>query len=222
MFPYKESEYIKKSRKMFEVQWDKKEEIDATIDLMFEKEKKEHEENVWQKTKWLIEVFLWIAMLCVAISTVRIQKNLWNFSNSIQAQNTTLNEMLTKNSNDQLYLAKTQTIFQVLDTLNKSIYQKEYDSIKDNLQNKANITDKKALQDYLNNFENVYMSCHRALIPLTDVKYSYEYLLGDICSNNDVVNATKSWYGWLKKLCRLIFPDSKLAKSANMTTNNCK
>lgn len=192
--------------------------IDKTFTYKEKMEK--HIQNNRYKFKTCIDIVLWIAMLFVAITTIRVQHNLWKFSNDIQLQNTYLNETLTKNSNDQLYLAKTQTTFQVLDTLNKAIGQKEYDAIKDNLQQKISV-DKKQLQNYLNNFENVYMSCHRWLVPKEDIKYSFEYLLGNICSNDDVLWVTKNWYWWLKKLCRLFFPESKLAKWANMDTNNC-
>ena len=130
LFPYKETEYVKKCREMFKAQKKSEESTNAQINLIIEKERKEHTENVRQKIKWWIEIFLWIAMFFVAISTLNIQKNLWKFSNNIQLQNTNLNEILTKNSNDQLYLAKTQTTFQVLDTLNKAIWQKEYDKSK--------------------------------------------------------------------------------------------
>lgn len=222
LLTYKDSEYLKKTRKMLEAQWDKKEEIDATIDLIREKERVDFRESNLQKIKSVVEMFLWLAMLFVAISTRNIQKDLWDFSNLIQLQNTNLNQVLTKNSNDQLSLAKTQTTFQVLDTLNKSLYIKDYDPIKDSLKNKTEVKDKKMLQEYLNNFENIYIACHRWLIAKSDVRYSYQYLLGMICWNDEAIKVVNNWYGWLKKLCWVFFPDSKLAKNAKMDTNEFK
>jgi len=219
-FTYKESEYIKKCRMMFEAQGDSSNISEAQIDIIIEREKKEYYNNIGQVVKSIIEVCLWVAMFFVAFVTYQTQKDLWSISNIIQLQNTELNKILIQNSKDQLYLAKTQTTFQVLNTLNKSIWQKEYDKIKDGLKHGGNI-DKKQLQNYINNFENIYMSCHRWLVPLDDIRYNFEYLLGDICSNKIVLWVTKNWYWWLKKLCWLFFPDSNLSKVANMSTNNC-
>ena len=221
LFPYRQSDYINKAKKAFEVQWDPQEEVEAAIDFMIAGEKKDHRDMVLKNFRSGIEIFLWVAMLFVAISTLSIQKNIWSLSNDIQSQNLSANQTLTNNSAVQLELAKKQTIFQTLDVLNKSINQKDYDVVKGSLRNKQPV-ELKLLQSYLNNFENVYMACHRGLVPKDDVKYSFEYLLGHVCSNQVVVDSITNGYGGLKKLCGTFFPNSTLAGSANMSTNHCQ
>lgn len=162
----------------------------------------------------MISTIISACLLLISFLAMIFQNNIWEYANAI-------NEILIDNSKDQLNLVKKEVSFQTLDTLNKSLNQSSYAPIKVWL--KENIwLNPNELQDYLNNFENIYMSCHRWLVPKEDIKYSFEYLLGNICSNDQVLSVSKNWYWWLKKLCWIFFPWSKLGELANMNINNCE
>lgn len=188
----------------------------------------------------IILIIFWIMNIKISKVSNEIVKdqntlnNLWlelqNKSNTLQQQSNDINKLLLDLSEKQTLISS-----KTLETTQKEIYfntkslldnkiinNQKYDLLKEKLDKKEGIMNKELLKDYLNNFEDVYMSCHRSILPKSDVEYTYEFLLWDICSNNYVIEVTQSGYWWLKKLCGIFFPNSKLSKFANMTTNNCK